>query len=131
MNFRIPIAAAIVGFSAAIVPGSVSTEVIVFSNFGPGDSFDQSQFWGINGPTSSFQPAVALPFSPSNTTELSRAEFAAEHFGNDPSITFTVFADNSGEPGSLLDKITLGSFTDGIVSADFSGGAVLMAGNTY
>lgn len=74
MNFRIPIAAAIVGFSAAIVPGSVSAEVIVFSNFGPGDSFDQSQFRGINEPTSSFQQAAASPFSPSSTAILSRLE---------------------------------------------------------
>jgi hypothetical protein len=83
---------------------------IVFSTFGPGDSYDPDEGLGIQGADNEFRlPSLSqgFAFSPSSTVNLSQIQVA--FFGNDdPAISRFGLelhaADASGNIGSLLES---------------------------
>ena len=88
----------------AVVSG---TPVVVFSNYGPGDTFDTTFGWGING--SAIQPygyrGQAQRFTPSITVDLSSIELSLWRYAGSGRSNISLAEDSGGYPtGSVLES---------------------------
>ena len=111
---------------------SAATPIVLFSNFGTGDSFDSGNTWRIWGSTVGDPPQeVAAPFSPNMSAVLTGGDFAAVYTNGATDLTATIFSDASSLPGSVLDSSSLSSFSPGVVSFAFTGGITLASGTNY
>ena len=105
--------------------------LVVFSNFGVGDTFDSGNTWAVLGANHSTPQEVAAPFSPNMSATLIGGDFAVQHTAGDTQLTARIYSDVSSKPGSILDSSTLPSFATGVVSFAFTGGVPLAAGQNY
>ncbi len=104
---------------------------IAFSTFGPGSSFDAFNGSIIEGPSSDFPQVIAEQFSPTNSILLDSIDLAVSSSIGAAEFSLGIFSDSVGVPGASLEAIDVTSFSDGIVTVNFSGNTQLDAGSTY
>ena len=113
---------------------------VVFSNFGPGQTYQGASWWDV-GLVTPGVPAqvVAFPFMASETATLTGADLALATVAGASSTPLNVFIESSsgGAPGMILDTLTqTGSIpvypTTAVVNFACSGTcSTLDAGTTY
>ena len=80
---------------------------VIFSNFGPGDTFDALNAYGVTSPMF-VESDIAEGFSPAATYTLDSVRLAVElifGFGNELDIALA--ADDNGHPGATLEAFVL------------------------
>jgi hypothetical protein len=77
----------------------------VFSNLGPGDSYQMNEGVGIYSLTSS--QSIGYPFTPAGTFTFLEAELALSLLGGPNSVIVQLRTDNAGLPGSILESFTI------------------------
>jgi hypothetical protein len=75
----------------------------LFSNFGPGQSYNAGSSWVIGIAVEGKSGVLAAPFVPSETATLSDVMAALDSEG---SVNFYVESDSGSGPGSILDTLT-------------------------
>lgn len=105
-NQPIPILAAALLLLAFGLPSLSGAPVVVFSNYGPGDSFNTGVGWGISG--SAIQPhgyrAQAQRFTPDLTANLSSIQLSLFRASGSGRSNFSLVEDADGYPtGQLLE----------------------------
>jgi hypothetical protein len=114
---------------------SLARADILFSTFGPGDSYDLQGGTSIAGANTSYE-GFAERFSVPTTSVVSRIEFASS-FGSPRNFVVQLLADNGqtgpgqSQPGQLLEQFTLVNPPAGIVSADSVVNPILQANQLY
>jgi hypothetical protein len=112
---------------------------VLYSNFGPGDTYDTTFGWTLSfgGPLGgdAFEDAVAFTVSGGNYF-FDSADVAVNHFWGPDIVHFNLHADGGGTPGAVLDSTSAsGVIPPGTQSspmtANFGGDVVLRDGQTY
>lgn len=107
---------------------------IIYSTFGPGDTYDEFTGWVVANDTNfwGFQN-VAMKFTPDHDYRFDSARVA--FFGNDGFITMHLMSDNNGLPGSIIESFTFDTIFGGPFSLIFTMNSVthplLEGGQTY
>jgi hypothetical protein len=110
-----------------------NADIILFSNFGPGDSFTTSQGVTVSG-SPTFFLADANQFIPTITAGVERIDVALFVFGPSDSVILQLRADNLGRPGTVLESYTLADLPfvpAKVVSANSTLRTTLFAGTPY
>lgn len=112
---------------------------VVFSNFGPNQSYVGNSWWGIG--TTRMPPiglqVDAFPFTPTTTSTLTGADLALSAFSGVSPLNVFIESNSGGTPGAILDTLTqVGSYsaypTTSVVNFTCSGAcSTLNAGTTY
>jgi hypothetical protein len=86
--------------------GTAHASSIVFSDFGPGDTFD-SNGYGVTSPAF-IKSDVAATFTPSSSYTFDYVRVAASlGFGGATEFDIALAADDSGHPGTVLESFAL------------------------
>lgn len=113
---------------------------VIFSNLGPGDSFDSSQSWFVGGLNSSVGQSfglgarVAMPFTVATGPDVvfTGAELALSYTEGPNSLEVQLATDAAGLPGAVLESIAAAFPSPAaLVSVASSSLPVLTAGTTY
>src|SRR6185312_13369656 len=79
---------------------------VIFSNFGPGQTYSGNQWWDVGTGTLG-QQVVAFPFVPTTTGVLTGADLAlAMQSGSATPLNVFIESSSGGVPGSILDTLT-------------------------
>lgn len=105
--------------------------VDVYSTFGFADIYDTLNGAEIEGIGGEFPYAQAERFSPSESYFLDSIDLALSAVTPNPSVRVELYTDESGVPGTLLESANLTTFSNGIVTANLSGGTILTGGVNY
>jgi hypothetical protein len=114
---------------------SLARADILFSTFGPNDSYVTNGGTSISGAPTSYQ-SFAERFSITTTSTVTRIEFASS-FGSPRNFVVQLLADNGqtgpgdSHPGQLLEQFTLSNPPTGIVAADSVVNPTLEANQLY
>ena len=95
---------------ALLAVQAAASAVVVYTNFGPGDSFDTSSSLQLFGPThaSGVVQHWAATFTPGSDVFLDSVEVALEHAEGSTSVLVRVTGDDSGFPDlSFLEEVTV------------------------
>lgn len=89
--------------------GSSTSPLVIYTNLGPGRSFDATQGWTINGYLGSGigRQAISQQFSPGKSTRFGSAEVALSRFSGPGRVDVYLQQDASGLPGAVIEKIPL------------------------
>ena len=98
----------------------------VFDNFGPDMSFDCCSGQGVG---SLADQEIGFIFTPSNSGYLSNIYVAASTFSGTGEIIFTLYSDNAGEPGAVLEEFNLSGLPD--YTTDFQPQQIIASGETF
>jgi hypothetical protein len=101
-----PVLLAVV-FGIVLGPVVSSEAAIIFSTFGPGDSFAPNSYWGAGRDFTGRTWASAMAFSPTSTADLDRIEVPVAWFEGTNSIRVQLLEDNAGSPGDVLEAFAL------------------------
>jgi hypothetical protein len=97
--------------SVSAAAAADATPVVVYSNFGPGKTFNPivSAGWAINGFTNpqTGQQAISQRFTPSSNGRFLSAEVVVLVIFGPPSMRVVLQADANGLPGQVLEDIPL------------------------
>lgn len=104
---------------------------IVFSTFGPGNSFDAYSGVDIDGPATLSPQGFAEQFMPAISTYLDQVDVAVSSQIGAAELSVRVYSDDGGAPSSLLEAVHIPQFHSGLVTANFSGNVLLEAGKNY
>ena len=111
--------------------GPTADDVLVFSNFGAGGTFNTGAGWTI-GPTAFGPQVIANSFTPSTTVLFSDAQLAITSFGGTTANVY-LETDSGGVPGAIIDTLTqngaIGS--PGVVTWECAQCPSLSAGTQY
>jgi hypothetical protein len=82
-----------------------SAQVVVFSSFGPGNSFNINNGEGVTGAsyTHGYQ-GISYAFTPSSTGDLSAIEIGIGHSSGSGRVNFFIAQDTGGIPGNILEN---------------------------
>lgn len=113
---------------------TVASADVLYDNFASGDTFNTGSGWTI-GTGSNWIPAFGLPIG-GGDYYLNSVDAAVGFVTGTNSATLSVYDDNAGLPGTLLESVNMSGFgTFGNSYAPttfaFSGSTVLMSGETY
>lgn len=120
-----------------LVTAAAAPAQVLFSNLGPGDSFDSSVGWILSSSASAcgIDQQIATSFVPSSTASLGTVELALDLFGGGANeIDIAVMTDAAGVPGATLESIHLSGAIPGspaLVTATSALNPVLTGGTTY
>lgn len=106
---------------------------VVYSNFGPGMTFNASAWWAVfNGPGVLAQ-AMSQQFTPAASYALHDVQIAARWNSGSDSLWLYLQEDAAGFPGPVLESIPLGRIgaTPSVVTGRSRIGPVLRAGVPY
>ncbi|MGC4043420.1 MAG: hypothetical protein QM758_06415 [Armatimonas sp.] len=105
----------------------------VYSNFGPGDTFNISTGWTVStaGSPVGGNFSVAGMFTASQNFTLTSFDIAAFHVSGLNSYLFSIVADNAGLPTGASLFSTSGSLAGPASVNSYSATGSLLAGNTY
>jgi hypothetical protein len=113
----------------------------IFSNLGPGDSYDSTAGWSVSTPSSSagYASVSAMPFTPTTTASLASIELAIQLASGTNSLTIELLTDNNNSPGSVIESysannqmVTFGTVSAGdLVTVTSLTQPTLMAGTQY
>jgi hypothetical protein len=108
-------AVAVLVAGATAVPAEADT---IYSNFGPGMSFNTNQGW-VLGPAGNGNQVIAMQFTTAGAIRFTDAQVAVGFFFGSTPIQAFLETDSGGVPGSIIDPLTLsgtiGSFPPGNV----------------
>ncbi|MFO0957262.1 MAG: PEP-CTERM sorting domain-containing protein [Isosphaeraceae bacterium] len=131
-RFFLPAALAI-----AVFTGASARADIVYTNFGPGDTFNTSQGWTISGSASSVGDSYSQgdQFTASSTVALSQLDLGLVSIQGTPRINLSLYSTAvNGQLGTLLETFSnvgpIGS-SYSIISASSSLHPILTAGQSY
>jgi hypothetical protein len=117
---------------------------VIFSNFGPGQTYQGASWWNVGGVPGSASQVAAFSFTPTETAVVTGADLALA--GSAPTqnpvtpispLTVYIESNTAAGPGTILDTLTqVGSYstypTTSVVNFTCSGGCTaLTAGTTY
>ncbi len=131
--------AGLVALAAIVSAGAARAGAItIFTNFGPGQSFNTAIGYVVSGASSGDQ-VVAMPFTAGSTADLADAVLAlGNYLGTNSPITLDLESNGSGDvPGSILATLTqqgtIPPFSSaGPVTFDYTGTSVgLTSGTSY
>ncbi len=88
-------------------PASAST--ILFSTFGPGDTFDMTSGWSIGGSGVYVQ---GLQFTPAENGVVQTIEIAAFRLAGGTGVNLSLMTDGGDVPGSVLETMPICCFGD-------------------
>ena len=87
--------------------GTAHASSIVFSDFGPGDTFDLANSFGVTSPAF-VKSDVAAKFTPSASFTFDYVRVAASLvFGGGTELDIALASDDSGHPGTILESFAL------------------------
>ena len=129
-------AIAIVGVLASVTADAARADQIVFSNFGPGMTFNTVTGVTVSGSNVVGGQVVAQAFTPSGDFTFSSAQLAMGIIGGPNILQVVLMTSSGGFPGAILETITLSNavapFTSaGIVLANSTLHPVLESGTQY
>lgn len=108
---------------------------VVYSDFGPGMSFDTSHLdgWGIYGIFYGSAGAVSEEFTPAANYIFTDAQVAVFQGSGPSSIDVYLQANSGGQPGAVIEEIPISGFgaTPTIVTANSALFPALQAGTSY
>jgi hypothetical protein len=88
---------------------AAAADTVIFSDFGPGNSYDTSTGWTLGGPNSPVCcQEIAMQFTPGTTINLKQIDLAAGWVLGTNSLTLQLAVDNNGASGTILETWTLG-----------------------
>ena len=94
----------IVSFSAF----AAASTVVLFNDFGPGNSYNIHNGWIISGPASGqCCEIIAMQFTPAVDANLQQIDLAAGWISGTDSLTLQLAVDNNNIPGAVLESWTL------------------------
>jgi hypothetical protein len=101
----------------AVVAGALEIPVpawseVIYSTFGPGDTFDVNIGRSLGGPPSQINWAVAEAFTPHSKAIFTEVELAAYSDTGGDSMLVQLRDDNLGLPGSVLESLTITDLAD-------------------
>lgn len=90
-------------------PADSTLSGVIYTNLGPGRTFDTTQSWTINGYLGPGigQQAISHEFSPGKSTRFGRAEVALSRYSGPGRVDVYLQEDASGLPGTVIEKIPL------------------------
>jgi hypothetical protein len=100
--------------------------VVVYDNFGSGAGFDASAGQGIGSPSDA---EYGLLFAPSASGYVSQLTVAASNYSGAGEITFTLYANNLGVPGTALETFNLSGLP--AFNTSFPAQTMTASGTTY
>jgi hypothetical protein len=111
-------------------------DAVVFSNFGPGTTFNTSTAWNVSGTNIFSGRVVAQSFTPSDNFTFSSAQLAMGIVGGPNILQVVLMTSSGGFPGAIVETITLTDAvapigTGGIVLANSALQPLLSAGTQY
>jgi hypothetical protein len=116
---------------AAFAAAPAANAAVLFSNFGPGDSYDTSTGWSVS---SSAPQDPAMPFTVAGSGYvLSSVNMALNNSAASPSsLIVQIMSDVGGLPGTVIESMTLSVPTGmSIVTGLSALNPTLVAGTTY
>jgi hypothetical protein len=125
---------------ALLIAAPATADAVLFSNFGPNNSFDPTiatifGFFDSDGDAPPVHFSRAMPFVPDATATLSKVELAIEfpQTVSQGSLLVNLFADQAGLPGPLLESFTSSqpSTGKGVFSFQSTVHPSLTTGHTY
>jgi hypothetical protein len=117
--------------------GSLAPTSVVYSNFGPGMSFDSSGGYVVSGgfPGDTERQAVSQQFTPSANYTFDDAEVAVSNYTGPNTLTAYLQADSNGLPGAVIEAIPIVAPSVGteaaVLTADSTLFPVLQSGTPY
>jgi len=111
-------------------------DAVVFSNFGPGMSFNISTTWNVSGTNFYGGRVVAQSFTPSANFTFGSAQLAMGIIGGPNILQVVLMTSSGGFPGAIVETMTLTNAvapiaTGGIVLANSTLQPLLNAGTQY
>jgi hypothetical protein len=91
---------------------------VIYSNYGPGFSYDTNTAWIVDYPGTGFNPA--MPFTPTATATLDAIYL---NVGNDlgtSSLDITLRTDSGGIPGAVIESFNVTSVPDALNGVTFA-----------
>lgn len=125
---------------AFIVSASVArADPIIFSNLGPGDTYDDRAAWTVGGPFSAADDAVAIgqSFAPAADVTFDAVEVALTWITGTNAATISLMSDLGGHPGTVLESFQfadlpqIGTTNTELALGDSSHHPVLHGGSQY
>ena len=114
------------------IASEARADTIVFSNFGPGMTFNQTQGLSITGSNLFGGVIFAHAFTPSETVTFSSAQVAMLLVAEPNTFQVLLMTSSGGLPAEILETITVTAPTfPGIVSANSALHPVLTSGTQY
>jgi hypothetical protein len=127
---RLAFLAVVACLCGCALPGIGRAGMIVYSTFGPGDSYSGSG-GAIAGSGYAVYNSIAVPFSPTSTVTLDRVRFAFGAANASIPIDAVISADDGNKPGTALETFSKITPLNGIISEDSVLHPTLTAGATY
>jgi len=113
------------------IASEARADTIVFSNFGPGMTFNQTQGISVTG-SNLFGDIPAQAFTPSQTVTFSSAQLATLLVAEPNHFQVLLMTSSGGLPGNIIETITMAMPTSaGIVTANSALHPVLTSGTQY
>ena len=94
---------------ACLGASSANASTVLFSSFGPGDTFDMSSGWSIGGPGACVQ---GLQFTPTESGVVETIEIAAFRLAGGTAVKLTLMSDAGDQFGSVLETLPICCFGD-------------------
>ena len=121
---------------ALATEGAARADAVVFSNFGPGLTFNTSQSWNVSGTNVFGGRVVAQSFTPSANFTFTNAQLAMGIIGGPNILQVMLMTSSGGFPGTSVETITLTNSiasigTGGIAVANSALNPLLNAGTQY
>lgn len=94
-----------------VIPGYAAADSIIFSNLGPGGTYNPGVAYGVSGPLSQNEGSAAIgqPFVPTADFAFDAVEVAFNWVLDTNAGTVSLMSDLGGRPGSVLESF---GFTD-------------------
>jgi hypothetical protein len=131
MRFRSSLAI----FALVVVSNCVARANTVYSNFGPGQSYDTVSGGYDLGTVLNLNQVIAIPFIPTETVTLTDAVLALQQLDGSGSIKVFIESSSGGAPGAVLDTLSqvgkVKLFSPSLVDFTCSTCSVLEAGTMY
>jgi hypothetical protein len=95
----------------AMIFAGAAGAATLFTDFGPGQTYNTSTSWTIAGSGTAFHQSIASSFTPSVTATLDSLDLGVNVFAGTTSFTVEITADSSGAPGAVLESFSLTGIT--------------------
>jgi hypothetical protein len=116
----------VIGMSALFFLNASIQAAVVYDNFGSGMSFDVSAGQGVG---SQADEEYGLSFTPSESGYVSRLTVAVSSYSGAGEVVFSLYDNNLGEPGTVLESFGLSNLPD--FESSFSPQIMNASGTTY
>lgn len=137
LRFTKPLCTILIGVGLVLfLARDTRADTVVFSNFGPGMTFNELQGFAVTGSGDSLGGAIAaVAFTPSATFTFSSAQLPMNLVTGPNHFQVLLMTNSGGFPGNIIETITLTDavpmFPPEIVTANSALHPVLTAGTQY